>query len=246
MKRAFAVALILALLLPVAGALADVLSDGWKNAPDAELRDAIAALTAELASRNTAQPAGEAQTITGTGTAIEQITVTAVPARVTLTYADKDAYTPAKLTGGTKDIELNPYRSGIAEDLISESGTYTALIETTDEWTLTIEPLTNVGPFTGLSGDCSTFSDLFTLTGPIIATVDIEPANDSLGSFIVQLWYQTEQGWKYDYDSSLLAELTQGEAFSHDMILKPFEGASGYAIRVFSNYDGLKWTITAK
>jgi hypothetical protein len=87
---------------------------------------------------------------------------------------------------------------------------------------------------------------MFTLTGPTIATVAVDPANDSLGSFIVELWYCTENGWKSSYDSSLIAELTKGEAYSYDMILKPIDGATAYAIRLYSNYDGLGWSITAK
>lgn len=245
MKRLFSI--LLAVCLITVGAYADVLTDDWKNATDAELQIALAEIQAELQMRGTAtRDDGEAQRISGHGTAIEQITVTTVPARVTLTYADKNAYSPAKLTGGSKDIELNPYRSGIAEDLISEAGTYTALIETTDDWTLTVQPLANAGVFTAFSGDCSAFTDLFMLTGPVIATVSVEPANDSLGSFIVELWYQTDRGWAYDYESTLLADLTKDEAFTYDMILKPVDGATAYAIKVFSNYDGLGWKITAK
>lgn len=245
MKRLFGI--LLAVCLIAAGAYADVLTDDWKNATDAELQTALAEIQAEIQMRGTTtRDEGEAQRISGHGTAIEQITVTTVPARVTLTYADRNAYSPAKLTGGSKDIELNPYRSGIAEDLISEAGTYTALIETTDDWTLTVQPLASVGTFTAFSGDCSTFTDLFTLTGPVIATVAVEPANDIVGSFIIELWYHTEWGWDYAYDCSLIADLKENEAFTYDMILKPVDGATAYAIKVFSNYDGLGWEITAK
>ena len=246
MRKVLVIVLTLALLLPTFGAMADVLTDGWKEAPDSDLQAAVAAINAEIAARQAAQASAETQTITGHGTAIEQITVSTVPARVTLTCADKETTTPAKITGGSKGIELNPYRSGIAEDLISEAGTYTALIETSDDWTISIQPLANVGVLTGFSGNCSTFTDTFTLSGPTIVTVETEPANDSMGGFIVELWCRTEWGWKYSYESSLNADLTKGETYSHDMILKPVDGATEYAIRVISNYDGLGWKITAR
>lgn len=49
MKKLFA--LLLALLLPVTGALADVLTDDWRGADDAEIQAAIDELNAELQSR---------------------------------------------------------------------------------------------------------------------------------------------------------------------------------------------------
>ncbi len=244
MKKMFA--LLLALLLPVTGALADVLTDDWRGADDAEIQAAIDELNAELQSRTATRDPSEAVTISGHGTSVEQIAVTGIPARITLTCTDKEMYNPVKISGGSKDIELNPYGSGIAEALVSEEGSYTAMIETSGDWTLTVEPLSMIGMFTGFSGNCSVFTDMFTLTGPTIATVAVDPSNDSLGSFIVELWYCTEQEWKRSYDSSLIAELTKGEAYSYDMILKPIDGATAYAIRLYSSYDGLGWSITAK
>lgn len=245
MRKVLAIVLTLALLLPTFGAVADVLNDGWKEAPDSDLQAAVAAINAELAARQSAKSPEEVQTITGHGTAIEQITVSTVPARVTLTCEDKRIDNPATLTGASTEIELNPWHSGIAENLISEAGTYTFMIETSDEWTLNIVPLVNVGTFPGFSGNSSAFTDMFSLSAPVIVALNVEPAND-IGSFIVEEWYCTEWGWDYSYDASLIADLTEGEAYSYDMILKPVDGATAYAIKVFSNYDGLSWTIKAK
>lgn len=245
MRKVLAIVLTLALLLPTIGAKADVLTDGWKEAPDSDLQAAVAAINAELATRQAAQAQVEAQTITGHGTAIEQITVSTVPARVTLTCEDKRVENPATLKGASTEIELNPWHSGIAENLISEAGSYTFMIETSDEWTLNIVPLVNVGAFPGFSGNSSAFTDMFNLSGPIIVTLGVDPVND-VGSFIVEEWYCTEWGWDYAYDTSVIADLTEGEAYSYDMILKPVDGATAYAIKVFSNYDGLNWRITSK
>lgn len=52
MKRLFAV--LLAVCLITAGAYADVLTDDWKNATDAELQTAIAEIQAEIQKRGTA------------------------------------------------------------------------------------------------------------------------------------------------------------------------------------------------
>ena len=75
MRKVLVIVLTLALLLPTFGAMADVLTDGWKEAPDSDLQAAVAAINAEIAARQAAQASAETQTITGHGTAIEQITV---------------------------------------------------------------------------------------------------------------------------------------------------------------------------
>lgn len=240
------IAVLLALFLPVTGALADVLSDGWKDADNSQIQAAIDELTAELREREEATHGEVAEAISGSGTMITQITVKEAPARITLTCTDKETSTPARISGGSRDIELNPYRSGVAEELISETGTFTAMIETAGDWTLTVEPLATIGAFTAFEGHFSAFTDVFTLDGPTIVTLAVEPANDALGSFIVELWYLSEFGWSYAYDSSLIADLKKDEAYSYDMILKPVDGATVYAFRVYSNYDNLGWTITAK
>lgn len=247
MKKTFFIFLVLSMILYTSGALADVLSDGWKDATDAELEAAVAEINAEMQGRKaTRTDASSGETISGHGTSIEQITVSTAPARIILTCEDKMTSTPATITGGSRELELNPYRTGVAVGLMPETGTFTALVETSGDWSITVEPLASVGAFTAFSGACSAFTDTFTLAGPTIATLATETVEDGLGSFIVELWYQSAWGWDYAYESTLIADFVKGEPYSYDMILKPVDGATAYAIRVYSNYDGLNWTITAK
>ncbi len=69
MKRLFAV--LLAVCLITAGAYADVLTDDWKNATDAELQNALAEIQAELQTRGRAtQDAGDGTLYEGNGVKI--------------------------------------------------------------------------------------------------------------------------------------------------------------------------------
>ena len=245
MKRVFSIIFLLAVFLSVSCASADILKEGWKEATDEELQEALVEINTELRTRQSKKVAEEALTISGHGTAIEQITVISAPSRITFTCTDKQSSDAVHITGGSKEIEMNPYRSGVAEVLINETGTFSALIETPDDWTLSVQPLVNIGAFTSFSGNYSVFTDIFTLDKPTIATVTIDPSDD-IGSFFIELWYCTESGWDYDYEQGVIPDLKRGEPYSYDMILKPIDGATAYAIRVYSNYDGLYWSITAK
>ena len=244
MKKLISLLAVSALLLSLPAAYADVLNEGWKDASDEELQAAAAEINAELGSRKAAQRSEEAQTISGKGTAIEEITVATVPARVTFTCKDEKTSEAVIITDGSRTVKLNPYRSCKAEGLISEAGTYSVRIETPDEWALSIQPLAETGAFTSVSGNSSVLSDIFTLDAPTVVTVSVDPTNET-GSFIIEFWYNGEDGWKYDYEQTLMP-VFNGEPYSYDTVLNPQDGATQYAILVYSNYADLNWSITAK
>lgn len=240
MKKMISIILLACMLLPVC-AFADVLSDGWKDATDDELEAAISTISEELsARRNAALSENDVVTLSGSGTAIENISIPFSPSRVTLACSESAT---GKITGGSRDLDINAYRTGYDQEVYDEIGAFSFLIETEGDWTLTAEPLPSMAGLTEISGNDSMISDYFVLKEPIIAHITTGTASD-LNSFMVQLVYCNSDG-QWNTRSLGVPFISKGESLDYDFIIQPLKGIELYAIRVYSNLI-LDWTITAK
>lgn len=240
------IAALLTLMLCTTCAFADILSDGWQNADDAEIRAAIAELNAELAKRNatTQSPEGTI-TITGQGTAIQSVDVPFSPAKA-IVESDQGIY--VTLTSRI-DTRLDGTDSGYALALLHDTGTYTCLVNGEGNWQLTFEPIVVVDYIPlPLQGTRSYVSDGFMLTDPII--IHVKAASDThgnIGYFKAILFYHDEYNWHYTSGEYAEEFMTGSTAFEKDVILKTetYSEPDMYVLYVIDDV-GVEWSIEAK
>lgn len=251
MKKPLSLVLCLLLLLSAAAPAAAqsapgaILMDGWQSAPASALKEARQLLDAQINRLAAAPSPSDTAPLTifleGSGTKIiSDLSIPFAPARITLKGNMK-----LTLTGGDYDRSYNS-KTYYVEPLL-ESGTFDALIESSENWSIAIEPIKDGGIFS-MSGNGPFVSDFIPLSGAMILTITGDPAGISTGytSFYVSLAHQ------YDYSENwTTANLRTGgmsdsdKPYSADLIVKPIKGRSQYFIVVECS-PGLAWTITPK
>lgn len=178
-------ALVLALLLVAASAAAETITLNLETATLEELQAAQTAIGERISQlRAAAAPAGEAITLTGTGTAIlSAVEVVQIPARVTVAGAVK-----VTLSGGKwGDHIFNSFAKAEGScDVLTDAATFDALVEGTGDWSITIEPLKDGGTL-ALSGVGPYVSDFFPLDAATIVHAVMDASGTDAWSATLQL-----------------------------------------------------------
>ncbi|MDD3212186.1 MAG: hypothetical protein PHY64_00835 [Eubacteriales bacterium] len=242
MKKLLSVLLALSLLCSFA--VAETLTIDLDTATIDELTAAQSAINDRISALRAAEaPAGEAITLSGTGTTIQSgVEVTQVPARVSVTGPVEVTF-----TGGKYDYKFNNYEDDFSCEELTEAATYDLLIEGDADWSITIEPLREGGTME-LSGTGPYVSDFFPLTGATIVHVTMDAS--MLGSWSASLYL--ELGHQYSNISSWRSDSVLGDSlFSDplklegDAIIKPTDGRDQYYWIIDVPVDA-QWSITAK
>lgn len=243
MKRLAAVLLMMAFIVPCV-ASADVLADGWEDAGLDELIDAqeqigqrIKAIRAESAISD------DLIVLTGSGTTIvkEPITISAIPARVTV-----KGNVQLTLTGGIVDFVYNKDSMAYDCDDLTYTGQYTALIEGVGDWEITIEKIRPGGSFDA-GGTGHSVSDFFTFTEPTIVDLVIDKSMTTE----IRPRMHVYMGRQHKYDDGWGLDILLDDSFYSDqriekeIIVKPEDGRTEY-YWIVDVPEGVEWSITAK
>ncbi|NLV59222.1 MAG: hypothetical protein GXY67_10715 [Clostridiales bacterium] len=243
MKKLLALAL--ALVLVTFSAAADTLSLDLETATLDELQAAQSILSQRISKlRAAAAPAGETITLSGSGTSIlSGVEVVQIPARVTIQGAVK-----VTLTGGKLDRTFNSWadEEGSCE-VLTEAGTFDALVEGKGEWTLAIEPLKEGGTIE-LSGVGPYVSDFFPLSAATIVHVVMDASASDAWSASLYL----HMGHQYSNIEAWDEELVTGDGLfsaplklEGDGIVKPVGDRTQY-YWIVDVPAGAEWSITVK
>lgn len=242
MKKIFC--LILALLtLAASPAFAQVLTIDLETASIEDLTAAQTQIADRISQlRAAAAPAGEAITLTGSGTSIlSGVEVAAVPARITIEGA-------VKLTlSGKYDHTFNYTQQPFTCDVITSAETFDALVEGDADWTITIEPIKEGGSIQA-SGTGPWVSDFFLLDSAAIVTVTADPSQMDalLTNVIFQIYQPLKYIGTYSPDSLTNELLTASNgSFTADVIIKPDDGQA-LCFWYVNVAPGVQWSINVK
>ena len=243
MKKLLCYILLLLLILP-AMACADVLAPDWQAAALDDLLAAQTLLANEISARRAAdQPAAEKIELSGTGTSIlSGIQVAVSPVRVIFS-SDSDA--KLTLSGGVYDHVFRNDSSGTTIDFLDDIAEYSAMIESSGNWSIAIEPIAP-GESLPYSGQGESVSDFFDLQAPVIVVVswDATGSQSWAESLYIRLHHQYSNISSWDRDT-LVSEFPLEKTGSMEVILKPTKGRTEYCFSVETGSD-VKWSIAPK
>ncbi len=243
MKKIWCILLVL-LTLAASPALAQSLTIDLETATIEELTDAQQQISDRISQlRAAAVPAGEAVTLTGTGTSIVSgVEVSAAPARLTIEGK-------VKLTlSGEYDHTFNIAASNAFTcDVITKAETFDALVEGEGDWTITIEPIKDGGSLVA-SGVGPFVSDYFPLDSAAILTVTADASG--MEALLSNVSFNLYQPLKYmkTYSRDILTNelITANDgAFTSDVIAKPDE-AGAMCFWYVDVAPGVAWSIVSK
>lgn len=244
MKKALALTLALLLALPAAALSAEILADGWQDAPLEELlaaQQTIADRVSEL--RAADAPPAEAVTLKGTGTSIvTSVEVPVIPARVTVKGSVK-----VTLSGGSYDRSFNMWEESASCELLDEAGTYDVLVEGAGAWSVSIEPLKEGGTLV-LSGVGPYVSDFFPLASATIVhcVMDASKSDAWSASLYLKVGHQYTNIDAWDTNNVVGDSLFSAPLkLEGDGIVKPVKNRSQYFWVVDVPVDA-SWSITLK
>ncbi len=249
MKKLLALALSLALFLPVA-ALADVLADGWQDASMEELQDAQQSILNRISElRAAATPVVDAAHYEGAGTAM--VSVDAFPSYPCRMVFAVDAPGDAKLeiTGGKQlgwKQEFTAAPGDLSRVLSYDSVNYggndlTLLVTTSSNWTLDIYPLAETGTV-AFSGAGNAVSDLFTLSSPQLVTLSYDGSAESSGYLSVTVVTPSQYGYLRE---SVFSESVGGKSGTTEVFVKPKKDDQP-CFYIVECKQGIMWEIAPK
>ena len=242
MKKLLAVILAFSLLGSVA--FAETITVDLDTATIEELTAAQSAIGDRISELRAAEaPEGETISLSGTGTAIQSgVTVTQVPARVTVTGPVEVTF-----TGGDYDLSFNLWQNDFSCEQLTDAGTYDLLIEGEGDWTIQIEPLKDGGTLE-CSGIGPYVTDFFPLSSATIVhcTMDASGVDAWSASLYTYLGYQYEgfDSWTYD---TVVGDYASSDSFTveGDGIIKPVKGRDRY-FWIIDVPEDASWSISLK
>lgn len=176
-------------------------------------------------------------TIEGTGVTItDNISIKSVPSRITFEQSEKGEFDVSCIFGNDDYSVVSGYNTDTyGSDVINKAGDYTFMIESEEDWKLTIERMNNV-EFESKTGEGDYVSDIYNIDKPCIVTLDAEFYDHD--NLFLYAYVETDYGWDREY---LLNELESG-GFSKEFksILKISKPTKVYFVL---DFDEGKWKL---